>query len=167
MNDNAAQFRKEVSVRFTLRASIIEKILRSAFPPPPDVSSPKPSFAIPHIPATVLTSPWAGRQATLHEFASQTAAGAFFRLRGGCTASPILQAEQMAEAALDACRIQNGRCKTGGISDEVLQPRREKPAGAAILCGARSYSRQSNQISTKTRYDHVNQTDRFHCRDPL
>ena len=29
----------------------------------------------------------------------------------------------MAEAALDACRIQNGRCKTGGISDEVLQPR--------------------------------------------
>lgn len=30
----------------------------------------------------------------------------------------------MAEAALDACRIQNGRCKTGGISDEVLQPRR-------------------------------------------
>ena len=61
MNDNAAQFRKEVSVRFTLRASIIEKILRSAFPPPPDVSSPKPSFAIPHIPATVLTSPWAGK----------------------------------------------------------------------------------------------------------
>ena len=123
MNDNAAQFRKEVSVRFTLRASIIEKILRSAFPPPPDVSSPKPSFALSRIPAFVLTSPWAGRQATLSEFVPQTAAGASFRLRGGCTASPILQAEQMAEAALDACRIQNGRCKTGGISDEVLQPR--------------------------------------------
>jgi hypothetical protein len=144
MNDNAAQFRKEVSVRFTLRASIIEKILRSAFPPPPDVSSPKPSFAIPHIPATVLTSPWAGRQATLSEFAPQTAAGAFFRLRGGCTASPILQAEQMAEAALDACRIQNGRCKTGGISDEELQPRQFFTAGAAILGESRSYSRQSN-----------------------
>ena len=83
-----------------------------------------PSFALSRIPAFVLTSPWAGRQATLSEFVPQTAAGAFFRLRGGCTASPILQAEQMAEAALDACRIQNGRCKTGGISDEVLQPRR-------------------------------------------
>ena len=67
MNDNAAQFRKEVSVRFTLRASIIEKILRSAFPPPPDVSSPKPSLALSRIPAFVLTSPWAGRQATLYE----------------------------------------------------------------------------------------------------
>jgi len=89
MNDNAAQFRKEVSVRFTLRASIIEKILRSAFPPPPDVSSPKPSLALSRIPAFVLTSPWAGRQATLSEFAPQTAAGAFFRLRGGCTASPF------------------------------------------------------------------------------
>jgi len=144
MNDNAAQFRKEVSVRFTLRASIIEKILRSAFPPPPDVSSPKPSFALSRIPAFVLTSPWAGRQATLSEFVPQTAAGAFFRLRGGCTASPILQAEQMAEAALDACRIQNGRCKTGGISDEVLQPRQFFTAGAAILGGSRSYSRQSN-----------------------
>lgn len=124
MNDNAAQFRKEVSVRFTLRASIIEKILRSAFPPPPDAFPPKPSLALSRIPATVLTSPWAGRQATLYELSRRSSAGAFFRLRGGCTASPILQAEQMAEAALDACRIQNGRCKTGGISDEVLQPRR-------------------------------------------
>ena len=42
-----------------------------------------------------------------------------------------------------------------------------KTAGAAILCGARSYSRQNNEISTKTRYVYVNQTDRFHCRDPL
>lgn len=33
-----------------------------------------------------------------------------------------------------------------------LQPRRWKNlAGAAILCGARSYSRQNDQISTKTR----------------
>ena len=47
MNDNAAQFRKEVSVRFTLRASIIEKILRSAFPPPPDVSSPNRPLPFP------------------------------------------------------------------------------------------------------------------------
>ncbi|MDR3806696.1 MAG: hypothetical protein Q3X89_04180 [Faecalibacterium sp.] len=89
MNDNAAQFRKEVSVRFTLRASIIEKILRSAFPPPPDVSSPKPSFAIPHIPATVLTSPWAGRQATLSEFAPQTAAGAFSACGAGALHPPF------------------------------------------------------------------------------
>ena len=123
MNYNAAHFRKEVLVRLTLRASYYEKILRSAFPPPPDAFSPKPSLAPSRIPAFALTSPWAGRQATLSEFAPQTAAGASFRLRGGCTASPILQAEQMAEAALDACRIQNGRCKTGGISDEVLQPR--------------------------------------------
>lgn len=49
-----------------------------------------------------------------------------------------------------------------------LQPRRWKNlAGAAILCRARSYSRQNDQISTKTRYVYVNQTDPFHCRDPL
>lgn len=49
-----------------------------------------------------------------------------------------------------------------------LQPRWWKNlAGAAILCGARSYSRQNNEISTKTRYVYVNQTDRFYCRDPL
>ena len=49
-----------------------------------------------------------------------------------------------------------------------LQPRRWKNlAGAAILCGARSYSRQNNEISTKTRYAYVNQTNPFHCCDPL
>ena len=42
-----------------------------------------------------------------------------------------------------------------------------KTAGAAILCGARSYSRQNNEISTKTRYAYVNQTNPFHCCDPL
>ena len=166
MNDNAAQFRKEVSVRFTLRASIIEKILRSAFPPPPDAFSPKPSLALSHIPATVLTSPWAGRQATLYEFVPQIFCGSIF-LPAGRVHCIRHFAGRANGSRPCACRIQNGRCKTGGISDEVLQPRREKPAGAAILCGARSYSRQSNQISTKTRYDHVNQTDRFHCRDPL
>lgn len=55
-----------------------------------------------------------------------------------------------------------------GKNKAFLQPRRWKNlAGAAILCGARSYSRQNDQISTKTRYVYVNQTDRFHCRDPL
>lgn len=49
-----------------------------------------------------------------------------------------------------------------------LQPRRWKNlAGAAILCGACSYSRQNDQISTKTRYAYVNQINPFHCRDPL
>ena len=49
-----------------------------------------------------------------------------------------------------------------------LQPRRWKNlAGAAILCGTRSYSRQNDQISTKTRYVYVNQTNPFHCCDPL
>ena len=43
-------------------------------------------------------------------------------------------------------------------------PGGKRTTGAAILCGARSYSRQNDQISTKTRYDHVNQTDSFHCR---
>ena len=46
-------------------------------------------------------------------------------------------------------------------------PGGKRTTGAAILCGARSYSRQNDQISTKTRYVYVNQTDRFHCRDPL
>ena len=46
-------------------------------------------------------------------------------------------------------------------------PGGKRTTGAAILCGARSYSRQNDQISTKTRYVYVNQTDPFHCRDPL
>ena len=46
-------------------------------------------------------------------------------------------------------------------------PGGKRTTGAAILCGARSYTRQNDQISTKTRYVYVNQTDRFHCRDPL
>lgn len=50
---------------------------------------------------------------------------------------------------------------------QQTSPGEERTAGAAILCGARSYSRQSNEISTKTRYAYVNQTDRFHCCDPL
>lgn len=58
-----------------------------------------------------------------------------------------------------------------GCSQQKKQSSRPAPAGkaagAAILCGARSYSRQNDQISTKTRYDHVNQNDLFHCRDPL
>ena len=49
-----------------------------------------------------------------------------------------------------------------------LQPRWWKNlAGAAILCGARSYSRQNNEISTKTRYEYVNKSDQTRCRDPL
>lgn len=50
---------------------------------------------------------------------------------------------------------------------QKASPGGEKSAGAAIFCGGRSYSRQNDQISTKTRYDHVNQNDLFHCRDPL
>lgn len=39
-----------------------------------------------------------------------------------------------------------------GKNKAFLQPRWWKNlAGAAILCGARSYSRQNDQISTKTR----------------
>ena len=38
---------------------------------------------------------------------------------------------------------------------------------AAILCGARSYSRQNNEISTKTRYEYVNKSYQTRCRDPL
>ena len=55
MNYNAAHFRKEASVRLTLRASYYEKILRSAFPPPPDAFSPKSSLAPSRIPAFALT----------------------------------------------------------------------------------------------------------------
>ena len=50
---------------------------------------------------------------------------------------------------------------------QQASPGGERTAGAAILCGARSYSRQNDQISTKTRYAYVNQTDRFHCCDPF
>ena len=115
MNYKAAHFRKEVSVRLTLRASIIEKILRSAFPPPPDAFSPKPSLALSCIPAFALTSPWAGRQATLHEFAPQTAVGAHF-LRAGRIAPP-LHAEQIAAApALAVSKIAGEKTKPEGCT---------------------------------------------------
>ncbi len=61
-----------------------------------------------------------------------------------------------ASGVFAAEKIKHG-CSPGG----------KRTTGAAILCGARSYSRQNDQISTKTRYVYVNQTDRFHCRDPL
>ena len=50
---------------------------------------------------------------------------------------------------------------------QKASPGGEKSAGAAILCGARSYSRQSNEISTKKRYVYVNETNQPHCCDPL
>lgn len=50
---------------------------------------------------------------------------------------------------------------------QQASPGGEKSAGAAILCGARSYSRQSNEISTKKRYVYVNETNQPHCCGPL
>ena len=75
-------------------------------------------------------------------------------LYGGGMALPWLRL--FVSGAFTAEKIKHG-CSPGG----------GKTAGTAILCGARSYSRQNDQISTKTRYDHVNQNDLFHCRDPL
>ena len=42
-------------------------------------------------------------------------------------------------------------CFTAEKIKQQASPGGEKSAGAAILCGARSYSRQNDQISTKTR----------------
>lgn len=219
MNYNAAHFRKEVLVRLTLRASYYEKILRSAFPPPPDAFSPKPSLAPSRIPAFALTSPWAGRQATLHEFAPQTAAGTYFLRAGWALCAFCTRSKMAAAPALAVSKIAGEKTKTGGMLYEKMQsvlshraavfsccgaelcyrrgsrygsgmalpwrylfvarvfaaekikqqagPGGKRTTGAAILCGARSYSRQNDQISTKTRYVYVNQTDPFHCRDPL
>ena len=50
---------------------------------------------------------------------------------------------------------------------QQTSPGGERSAGAAILCGARSYSRQSNEISTKKRYVYVNETNQPHCCGPL
>ena len=75
-------------------------------------------------------------------------------LHGGGMALPWLQL--FVSGAFAAEKIKHS-CSPGG----------GKTAGAAILCGARSYSRQNDQISTKTRYVYVNQTNRFHCCDPL
>lgn len=58
-------------------------------------------------------------------------------------------------------------CFTAEKIKHYCSPGGEKSAGAAILCGARSYSRQSNEISTKKRYVYVNETNQPHCRDPL
>ena len=121
MNYNAAHFRKEASVRLTLRASYYEKILRSAFPPPPDAFSPKPSLAPSRIPAFALTSPWAGRQATLHEFAPQTAAGTCF-LRAGRALCPLCTRSKMTAApALAVSKIAGEKTKTGGMGCEEMQ----------------------------------------------
>lgn len=61
-----------------------------------------------------------------------------------------------ASGVFAAEKIKHG-CSPGG----------KRTAGAAILCGARSYSRQNNEISTKTRYEYVNKSDQTRCRDPL
>ena len=60
----------------------------------------------------------------------------------------------------------SGRFAAEKIKQQA-SPGGERTAGAAILCGARSYSRQSNEISTKTRDVYVNETNQPHCRDPL
>ena len=75
-------------------------------------------------------------------------------LHGGGMALPWLQLFVSGVFAAEKIKQQAG-------------PGGKRTTGAAILCGARSYSRQNDQISTKTRYVYVNQTDRFHCRDPL
>jgi hypothetical protein len=74
----------------------MKKILRSAFPPPPDAFPPKPSLALSRIPAFALTSPWAGRQATLHDFAPQFLRAHIFCVPAG--ALHPLRAKQMAAA---------------------------------------------------------------------
>ena len=144
MNDNAAQFRKEVSVRFTLRASIIEKILRSAFPPPPDVLSPKPSLALSRIPATVLTSPWAGRQATLHEFARRLLRAHTFCVPGGRSAPLCTRSKMAAAPALAVSKIAGEKTKTRGMLYEKMQSVLSQRTVVFSCCGAEScYRRES------------------------
>lgn len=121
MNYNAAHFRKEASVRLTLRASYYEKILRSAFPPPPDAFSPKPSLAPSRIPAFALTSPWAGRQATLHEFARRLLRAHAFCVPGGRSAPLCTRSKMAAAPALAVSKIAGEKTKTGGISHEKME----------------------------------------------
>jgi len=104
MNYNAAHFRKEVLVRLTLRASYYEKILRSAFPP-------KPSLAPSRIPAFALTSPWAGRQATLHDFAPQILRAHTFCVPGGRSAPLCTRSKMAAVPALAVSKIAGGKPK--------------------------------------------------------
>ena len=58
-------------------------------------------------------------------------------------------------------------CFTAEKIKHSCSPGGKRTAGAAILCGACSYSRQNNEISTKTRYEYVNKSDQTRCRDPL
>ena len=139
MNYNAAHFRKEASVRLTLRASYYEKILRSAFPPPPDAFSPKPSLAPSRIPAFALTSPWAGRQATLHELAPQTAAGTCF-LRAGRALCPLCTRSKMTAApALAVSKIAGEKTKTGEMGCEEMQSVLSQRTAVLFCCGAELY----------------------------
>ena len=195
MNYNAAHFRKEVLVRLTLRASYYEKILRSAFPPPPDAFSPKPSLAPSRIPAFALTSPWAGKPPFMN-LPRRLLRAHTFCVPGGRSAPLCTRSKMAAAPALAVSKIAGEKTKTGEMFYEKMQsvlsqrtavfsccgaesccrrgslhgggmalpwlqlfvsgifaaekikrqasPGGGKTAGAAILCGARSYSRQND-----------------------
>lgn len=139
MNYKAAHFRKEASVRLTLRASYYEKILRSAFPPPPDAFSPKPSLAPSRIPAFVLTSPWAGRQATLHEFARRLLRAHTFCVPGGRSAPLCTRSKMAAAPALAVSKIAGEKTKTEGTYYEKVQPVLSQRTAVLSCCGAELY----------------------------
>ncbi|MFR1494862.1 MAG: hypothetical protein ACLST6_04965 [Faecalibacterium sp.] len=109
MNYNAAHFRKEASVRLTLRASYYEKILRSAFPPPPDAFSPKSSLAPSRIPAFALTSPWAGKPPFMI-LPPQILRAHTFCVPGGRFA-PLCTQKMAAAPALAVSKIAGGKPK--------------------------------------------------------
>ena len=148
MNYKAAHFRKEASVRLTLRASYYEKILRSAFPPPPDAFSPKPSLAPSRIPAFVLTSPWAGRQATLHEFARRLLRAHTFCVPGGRSA-PLCTRSKMATApALAVSKIAGEKTKTGGMGCEEMQSVLSQRTAVLSCCGAELCYRRGSRYGS-------------------
>ncbi|MFR2493598.1 MAG: hypothetical protein ACLS8W_07785 [Faecalibacterium prausnitzii] len=144
MNYNAAHFRKEVLVRLTLRASYYEKILRSAFPPPPDAFSPKPSLAPSRIPAFALTSPWAGRQATLHEFCPQILRAHTFCVPGGRSAPLCTRSKMTAAPALAVSKIAGEKTKTGGMLYEKMQPVLSQWTVVFSCCGAELFYRRES-----------------------
>lgn len=117
----------------------MKKILRSAFPPPPDAFSPKPSLAPSRIPAFALTSPWAGRQATLHEFARRLLRAHAFCVPGGRSAPLCTRSKMAAAPALAVSKIAGEKTKTGGISHEKMESILSQRTAVLSCCGAELY----------------------------
>ena len=114
----------------------MKKILRSAFPPPPDAFSPKPSLAPSRIPAFALTS--------FMNLPRRLLRAHTFCVPGGRSA-PLCTRSKMAIApALAVSKIAGEKTKTRGMLYEKMQSVLSQRTVVFSCCGAEScYRRES------------------------